>query len=150
MSQYWLFDLIMTAVFAISALAFIFLGIKAAKQQEIMPKIICLLFTISCVMWTVDCLFATILNLTSGFYLTLHRWNSWVYWFCFPQAVLLLTYMFLMRMLSFERKTHGREKKEKLVTLISIVNAAYNLLFLFFLPIVRVIGIYFPEKSFYV
>ena len=135
----WFFYILLALINLAGSIAFALLLGKTAKHHEVLPKLLCLLFvvpyTLSFVLYF-DLAFSR--HLTK-FTLTWNNWSFWAFYFCLPQALVLITYLLFSRVISFEQHGHERDKKEKLIGLLSMANSVYNFLFLFLFPLINII-----------
>jgi hypothetical protein len=65
---------------------------------------------------------------------------TWATLFCIPQALVLITYLLFVKVISFEQHTHKREKKET-IGVLAMANAVYNFLFIFLFPLIGILRI---------
>ena len=50
----WFFELSMSTIYLLSSIAFIYFGANAAKRNDRIAMILCLLLTLSCIMFTFE------------------------------------------------------------------------------------------------
>ena len=97
----WFFELIMTTIYGLSSFAFISFGVKAVKLNDHIMMGLCLLLTFPFVMITLENFWALSLNSAFQFWVSWIEWTDWIYYLCFPQACVLITYMLFRKVLSF-------------------------------------------------
>ena len=106
----WFFELIMTTIYGFSSFVFISFGVKAVKLNDRIMMGLCLLLTFSSIMITLDNFWALSFtydnNILNGgksyqFWLSWTVWSDWIYYLCFPQACVLITYLLFRKVVSF-------------------------------------------------
>jgi len=134
-------------IYLLGTCAFILLLVKAAKHHEVLPKLLCLLFVVPYALSTAFYFDQAFSHYYTYSKQTWYRWISWATLFCIPQALVLITYLLFVKVISFEQHTHKREKKEKLIGLLAMANAVYNFLFIFLFPIINITSEFFAYRS---
>jgi hypothetical protein len=104
----WFFFLILALINLAGAAAFSFVLVKALKQRELLPKLLSPLLVIPYAMLSLLYLVFAFSKYPNSFLVTWGKWYEWAGLFCLPQALLLITYLLLSRVLSFEKNTHER------------------------------------------